>query len=173
MGHGGRHGRGGCQCGGKHEGAGQKPCANCPNAAKKAAAVPMHPALEALAEARDAGVALITASEVRTLMASAKPPVLVNVLPAESYATTHIEGSVNVPLTELASTAATTLPDKDAKIIVYCASYTCRASTKAAETLMKLGYTNVLDYKGGLKEWTTLGLPLAGAEKQTTEEAED
>jgi len=45
---------------------------------------------------------------------------------------------------------------KNDHIIVYCGSFQCAASTQASKKLSGLGY-NVLDYKGGLKEWQDNG----------------
>jgi rhodanese-related sulfurtransferase len=43
-------------------------------------------------------------------------------------------------------------------IIVYCASYTCHASTQAAKKLLDLGYKQTLDFKGGKRWWQHAGL---------------
>ncbi|MEW6569756.1 MAG: rhodanese-like domain-containing protein [Nitrospirota bacterium] len=48
--------------------------------------------------------------------------------------------------------------DKDAKIILYCR--TDRMSVIAAEVLVKKGYTNVWNLKGGMIEWVRAGYPL-------------
>jgi rhodanese-related sulfurtransferase len=50
--------------------------------------------------------------------------------------------------------------DKVAKIVVYCRSG--RMSAIAAETLTRLGYTNVWDLDGGMAAWQTAGFPIAG-----------
>jgi len=54
------------------------------------------------------------------------------------------------------------LPDKEQPIVVYCAKYECQASPTAARKLLRMGYTDVSDYAGGLKEWTDSGYPLQG-----------
>jgi len=48
--------------------------------------------------------------------------------------------------------------DKATKIVLYCRSG--RMSAIAAETLVKLGYTNVWNLKEGMNEWLQKGYPL-------------
>ncbi len=48
--------------------------------------------------------------------------------------------------------------DKDAEIIVYCMSG--RMAEYAAESLLKMGYTNVKNLDGGMMAWQQQGLPL-------------
>ncbi len=52
---------------------------------------------------------------------------------------------------------------KDKEIVVYCASFECRASPAAARKLEELGYTRVLEYEGGLADWRDAGYPLESA----------
>jgi phage shock protein E len=49
--------------------------------------------------------------------------------------------------------------DKDAKIVLYCR--TGPMSTRAAQDLVRLGYTNVYNLVGGFSSWVEAGLPLA------------
>jgi len=87
---------------------------------------------------------------------------LVDVLPRDNFRKEHIPGALSLPVDEIESSAEKVLPDKHAAIITYCASFDCAASTKAAEMLVNKGYTDVLDFKGGIKDFKTSGRKLEG-----------
>lgn len=55
------------------------------------------------------------------------------------------------------SVIATTLPDKNALIVTYCAGLTCPASKALADRLKKLGYSKVLEYPEGIAGWIAAG----------------
>ncbi len=80
---------------------------------------------------------------------------LINVLDKKYHADCHIKGSINIPLDKLK--AQTSSWKKDRYIVVYCATAQCSASQSSADILIKLGFTNVHKYKGGTKEWKSLG----------------
>ena len=50
------------------------------------------------------------------------------------------------------------VPDKTTPIVVYCG--VSQRSSLAADTLMKLGYTNVRNYRDGFVNWRRAGLPI-------------
>ena len=80
---------------------------------------------------------------------------------AESHwASGHIPGAFAMPLDRIAEVAAASAPDKDADVIVYCASVTCRNSDIAAQKLASLGYRSVAVYAGGKADWKDAGLDL-------------
>jgi len=103
------------------------------------------------------GVRLITYEQFMDIRNSGEEYILLDVLSPESYNNGHIKGAISFPLDTINKENAEKLLLKDSKIIVYCASFTCHASTNAAKKLSGLGYNKVLDYKGGLKEWQEKG----------------
>ena len=69
---------------------------------------------------------------------------------AEEYAAAHIPGAINVPNEEIVDAPPAALPQLDATVIVYCRSGA--RSKDAADKLLALGYTNILDM-GGILDW--------------------
>ena len=115
------------------------------------------------AQLRAMGVKKLTAEALLGEMGSEGSPVVVNVLDAVSYGKMHIKGSINMPYRELDGLAAKLLPDKGVKVVVYCGSYHCELSVKAARRLKELGYVDVREYRGGIKEWWQKGFPVGGS----------
>lgn len=103
----------------------------------------------------------ITLDEFKKMLSSEQNVVIVDVLDAEHYRKEHLKSAISIPLDELRDKAPKILK-KTNKIITYCGSFDCPASTKAAKVLMSLGYEHVFDYKGGFKEYKDAGLPLEG-----------
>lgn len=83
--------------------------------------------------------------------------IIVDVRHDDEYKAGHIPGAVLLTMeTITAETAANVLPDKSQMILIYCRSG--RRSKIAAQTLLELGYTNliefggILDYKGKVEK---------------------
>ncbi|MDD4202911.1 MAG: rhodanese-like domain-containing protein [Candidatus Omnitrophica bacterium] len=81
---------------------------------------------------------------------------LLDVLSQDSYNQGHIPGSESFPVDKINKETAEGFLSMDDHVIVYCGSFQCSASTQAANKLTELGY-NVVDYKGGLKDWQEKG----------------
>lgn len=79
-----------------------------------------------------------------------KDIILVDVRTPEEYRKKRIPGSILLPDYEIRSRAAEVIPDKEAKIVVYCRSG--RRSAQAARVLKDMGYSNVYDL-GGIIDW--------------------
>ena len=82
---------------------------------------------------------------------------LVNVLAPQSFVQSHIPGSINIPQGQ--EDLFEQRFDKGKEIIVYCASFDCSASPKAATELARRGFTDVYDYEGGMQDWQERSAP--------------
>ena len=107
-------------------------------------------------------ISTISRDEIRSFMESGAPMTLIEALPEKYYRAEHLPGAINIPHTEVEAGATALLPDRDALIVVYCASLACRNSTIAAHTLGQLGYRNVREYAEGKQDWSQAGLPMEG-----------
>lgn len=92
--------------------------------------------------------------------ASGRDFILVDTLPAETFAKGHLPGAINIVSDDIVDEAPRRLPDKQATLVVYCASENCKRAGRAAERLASLGYTEVYHYVGGKREWQAEGLSL-------------
>jgi len=86
------------------------------------------------------------------------PVTLLDVREKDEFRAGYIPGAVHVPRAHLEAQAEQKLPDKNAEIIVYCASG--NRSLFAAKTLMDFGYTNVVSANPGYVRWKDLRYPV-------------
>lgn len=93
----------------------------------------------------------ITAAQAKAMM-DGDNVVILDVRTQQEFDQGHIFKAVLLPDSEIGAKAATVLPDKNAKILVYCR--TGRRSALAAKELIALGYTDVLDFGGLETDWT-------------------
>ncbi len=99
----------------------------------------------------------VTPAELNTMLKS-KDFVFINVhIP---FAGNIAKTDLSVPYDQITESAyLVQLPtNKDAKIVLYCRSG--RMSAIAAEALVKLGYTNIWELKGGMVDWEQAGYPI-------------
>ena len=118
-----------------------------------------------LAQARKT-VPEITAGQVKEQLDQSQVDVLLDVREPSEWEQGHIPGAVLAPrgmlewyadpASPVAKSELTTNPD--ARIIVQCASG--GRSLLAAQTLKKMGYTNVVNMAGGFNEWIKQGFPV-------------
>ncbi len=76
--------------------------------------------------------------------------IILDVRRPDEYAEGHIPGAINIPNESIGTAEITQLPNKAQLILVYCRSG--RRSKEAAEKLVKLGYTNIVEF-GGILDW--------------------
>ena len=92
----------------------------------------------------------ITPEDAKKIMDSGAEHIILDTREQDEFDEGHIPGAILIPYTEIENKAEEMLPDKDAQILVYCCSG--RRSKIAAETLAKLGYTNIKEF-GGIIDW--------------------
>ena len=92
----------------------------------------------------------ITMDEAVAMMEQETGYIILDVRRPDEYAAGHIPNAINVPNESIGTAEIPELPDKDQLIMVYCRSG--RRSKEAAEKLVKLGYTNIVEF-GGILNW--------------------
>ena len=106
--------------------------------------------LTACAPGNSLGYKQITMSEAVKMMETEKNYIILDVRRADEFAEGHIPGAINVPNEEIGTAEIAKLPDKSQLILVYCRSG--RRSKEASEKLVKLGYTNIVEF-GGIQDY--------------------
>lgn len=99
----------------------------------------------------------VSADELNTMLKN-KDFVFINVhIPFAG----NIAGTdLSIPYDQIRQNLSQLPPDKNAKIIFYCRSG--RMSAIAAETLVKVGYTDIWNLEGGMDAWEQAGYLLEG-----------
>ena len=92
----------------------------------------------------------ITMDEAVAMMEQETGYIILDVRRLDEYAAGHIPNAINVPNESIGTSDIPELPDKDQLIMVYCRSG--RRSKEASEKLVKLGYTNIVEF-GGILDW--------------------
>ena len=92
----------------------------------------------------------ITISEAVEMMASESDYIILDVRRPDEFVAGHIPNAVNIPNESIGADEIDELPDKNRLILVYCRSG--NRSKQASEKLVRLGYTNIVEF-GGILDW--------------------
>jgi molybdopterin/thiamine biosynthesis adenylyltransferase/rhodanese-related sulfurtransferase len=96
---------------------------------------------------------------------------LIDVREGEEWDAGHIPGAKHVPRGYLESRIEAAAPEKDARVVIYCASG--QRSALAADTLQQLlGYTNVSSMTGGITLWKDRGYDVEVPQSLSKEQRE-
>lgn len=74
------------------------------------------------------------------------------------FAKDHAKGAIHLGRGILERDIETVIPDKNAKIVLYCGGGF--RSALSADSLRQMGYTNVFSMDGGIRAWREAGFPL-------------
>ena len=93
----------------------------------------------------------VNAEEADSMMEEESGYIILDVRTAQEYSEKHIPGAINIPNETIGTEDIPELPDKEQLILVYCRSG--NRSKQASEKMVKLGYTNIVEF-GGINDWT-------------------
>jgi rhodanese-related sulfurtransferase len=121
---------------------------------------------EKIQEAK-ASVEEVSVQEAHDGLESGTVDMVIDVRERHEWEKGHLPDAVNVPrgILELRADPESPVTDpalsgnKDARVIVYCTKSPSARSVLAAQTLGRMGYSNVAALRGGLEEWRAEGLP--------------
>ena len=92
----------------------------------------------------------ITMDEAMLMMDKERNYIILDVRTPDEFKEKHIPNAINIPNENIGLTEISELPNKEQLILVYCRSG--NRSKQASEKLVKLGYTNVVEF-GGINDW--------------------
>jgi molybdopterin/thiamine biosynthesis adenylyltransferase/rhodanese-related sulfurtransferase len=125
---------------------------------------------ELIAEARRA-TKQVGLDELKRRLDAHEPCVLVDVREKGEHRAGFIPGAISVPRGFLEVDIERRVPDRAAKIVVYCEAG--NRSALAAMTLADLGYTNVETASPGFSRWRELGYPVEVPPQQMSDAQRD
>lgn len=94
---------------------------------------------------------MITMDAAKTIFEVPGDYIILDVRRADEFAEGHIPEAINIANESIVDTEPAELPNKDQTIYVYCRSG--NRSKQAAEKLVNMGYTNIIEF-GGILDWT-------------------
>jgi len=79
------------------------------------------------------------------------------------FAQDHAKGAIHLGRGILERDIESLIPDNSAEIVLYCGGGF--RSALAADSLQRMGYTNVTSMVGGIRAWREAGYPLEGTSR--------
>jgi thiosulfate/3-mercaptopyruvate sulfurtransferase len=134
-------------------------------------------AVKLLREVERGGYKIVTTEELKSWMDEKKDMLIIDTMPYEaSYKKNHVAGAVQFLFPKAGDMKEWDTSETDGKskedyvkllgedknktIVVYCGFVACDRSHNGAMWAVKLGYTNVYRYPGGIKAWTEADYPI-------------
>ncbi|MEO5702825.1 MAG: rhodanese-like domain-containing protein [Gammaproteobacteria bacterium] len=90
---------------------------------------------------------------------SGKNPVLIDVREESDWKEGHAQGAIHLSRGVIELKIEDEIPDINAPIVCYCGGGS--RSALVADSLQKMGYTNVMSLAGGYKAWKDSGSPVS------------
>jgi len=107
------------------------------------------------------GVRIVTAEEAIELILDNPGMPIIDSRKKTEYVKGHIEGAVSLLDTEMTEAdLAAIVPEKHTTILFYCNGIRCLRSSNAIVKVKEWGYTSLVWFRGGWKEWSDKLLPV-------------
>ena len=106
-------------------------------------------------------VVIVSAEQTIDMILASPELLVIDSRKKTEYLKGHIEGSINILNTQLEREELERIaPDKTKAILFYCNGVRCLRSTDSITKARSWGYSNLIWFRGGWKEWTEKRLPV-------------
>ncbi|HEV2617900.1 MAG TPA: rhodanese-like domain-containing protein [Candidatus Acidoferrales bacterium] len=96
--------------------------------------------------------------DIKKRLDAGEKMIVVDTREDNEWAKGHIPGAIHLGKGVIERDVETTIPDKNATLVLYCGGGF--RSALAADNLQKMGYKNVISMDGGWRGWTTADFPV-------------
>lgn len=110
----------------------------------------------------------VTVGEVKAAQENGGEFVLLDVRDEDEYRAGYIPDAVHVTRGMLEFSVENYIPDREQKVVIYCAAGL--RSLLAAKSLSEMGYTDTVSMAGGYRDWSAAGYPTAQDKPMSTEQ---
>ena len=110
----------------------------------------------------------VTVADVKAEQENGGDFVLLDVRDEDEYRAGYIPDAVHVTRGMLEFSVEDYIPDREQKVVVYCAAGL--RSLLAAKSLREMGYTDTVSMAGGYRDWSAAGLPTAQDKEMSHEQ---
>ena len=100
----------------------------------------------------------IDIEEYKRLLQAGEAGQLIDVREEHEWNAAHAAGAIHLSKGVIERDIEKTIPDKDARLVLYCGGG--YRSALATDNLQKMGYRNILSLDGGWRALETSGLPI-------------
>ena len=116
-----------------------------------------NPGFLALVDDAKSRIRQITIEDLKMMLAAGEQFLLMDIREESEWVAGHAAGAVYLGKGIIERDIETAVPDKSARLVLYCGGG--YRSALSAETLQKMGYTNVVSLAGGWHAYHESGLP--------------
>ena len=107
------------------------------------------------------GVTIVTAEQVIDMILARPDLIIIDSRKKTEYQKGHIEGAINILNTRLEQEDLEQIaPDKSTEMLFYCNGIRCIRSSDSIHKVQDWGYTNLIWFRGGWKEWMEKRFPI-------------